>query len=81
MTTFATAGTSAETSEQHTGERDFASQLERETGIEPATPPQAGRLSAWKADVPLPLPPQIRAGNFRSETGCFGHLTQALLSI
>ena len=43
-------------------------------GLEPGTP-------AWESGVPFPLPHEMRAGNFRLQTGDFEHLTQAMLSI
>jgi hypothetical protein len=39
------------------------------------------RRSAWKADSTNLLARRVGEGNFRSESGRFGHLTQAVLSI
>jgi len=57
--------------------------LERETGIEPATPFgfAQGRHSAWEADGSPSLPVQTRPGKFRSKMSRFEHLTQDVLSI
>ncbi len=36
---------------------------------------------AWEAEWPELLPGRVWVDNFRSETGLFGHLIQAVLSI